>query len=75
MIRRVCWGLTFVLGSLVTWPVAAQTEADPNTTPPQNAPTPPTQIVQTQSFVVEYIIVGGLAGLALFAVCKSSRRV
>ena len=53
MTRLVCWGATFVLGGLATMPLAAQTEDE------AAGPAPTTQIVQTQSFMVEYAIVGG----------------
>ena len=72
MIRRVCWGIVLILSSWTASPVAAQTDEE---TTPTTPATPTTQVVQTRSFLVEYAIVGGLAGLALFAVCKSSRRV
>ena len=75
MIRRVCWAVTLVLGCLLVRPVTAQTNDGANNAPAPSTPTPTTQVVQSQSFLVEYAIVGGLAGLALFAVCKSSRRV
>ncbi len=70
MIRRLSWGVALLLWSWAASPTVAQTDGE---TPPPAAPT--TQVVQTRSFLVEYAIVGGLAGLALFAVCKSSRRV
>ena len=36
---------------------------------------PPNQVLLGRSFFFEWVVVGGLVGGALFAVCRSSRRV